>query len=132
MTFVAELNRLYRGEATLHARDVGAQGFEWVDANDAENSVFSFLRRGKCERDVLLAVFNCTPIPRRDYRVGVPLAGKWRELLNSDAGVYGGSGVGNFGAVEAAPVPANGRTHALTLTLPPLGCILLKPDGSAK
>ena len=99
--------------------------------NDSEHSVVSFVRQADATPPVAV-VCNFTPVPRHNYRLGVPQGGLWRELLNSDAGVYGGSEVGNFGAVEGAPVPANGRTHTLTLTLPPLGCILLKPDGSAK
>jgi 1,4-alpha-glucan branching enzyme len=128
MAFVAELNRLYRTLPTLHARDVGVEGFEWIDANDAENSVFSFLRRGKGERDVLLAVFNCTPIPRRDYRIGLPFAGRWTELLNSDSETFGGSGLGNLGAVEAEKLPCHGRQASVRLTLPPLSATYFVPE----
>ena len=128
MAFVAELNRLYRSQPALYARDVGVEGFEWVDANDAENSVYSFLRRGKDPRDVLLAVFNCTPIPRHQYRVGLPFAGRWLELLNSDAQTFGGSGAGNLGAVEAEAVRCHGREASIRLTLPPLAATYFVPD----
>jgi 1,4-alpha-glucan branching enzyme len=128
MAYVTELNRLYRAEPALHARDVGVEGFEWIDANDAENSVFAFLRKGKGARDVLLAVFNCTPIPRRDYRVGLPFGGRWKELLNSDSEHFGGSGLGNLGAVQAEAVPCHGRDASVRLTLPPLSASYFVPE----
>ncbi|HEY2729357.1 MAG TPA: 1,4-alpha-glucan branching protein GlgB [Polyangia bacterium] len=128
MAYVGELNRLYRTHAALHARDVGVEGFEWIDANDAENSVYSFLRHGRGEREVLLAVFNCTPIPRRDYRIGVPFAGRWRELLNSDSEMFGGSGLGNLGAVEAEMLRCHGREASVRLTLPPLSATYFVPE----
>ncbi|HSZ82153.1 MAG TPA: 1,4-alpha-glucan branching enzyme, partial [Polyangia bacterium] len=128
MAYVAELNRLYKAQPALHARDVGVEGFEWIDANDAENSVFSFLRKGKGPRDVLLAVFNCTPIPRREYRIGLPFAGKWRELLNSDAEMFGGSGLGNLGVVSGEEFPCHGRTASVRLTLPPLSASYFVPE----
>ena len=130
--WVRDLNAVLRTEPALYQLDFDQAGFEWIDAGDAAASVLSFLRKPKSGAAPLLAVCNFTPVVRHNYSVGVPQGGLWRELLNSDAGAYGGSGVGNFGAVEAAPVPAHGRTHALTLTLPPLGCILLKPEGSAR
>jgi 1,4-alpha-glucan branching enzyme len=94
-----------------------------VDANDHPRSVVSFLRRGTDPADVLLMVCNFTPIPRHSFRVGVPAGGEWREALNSDATLYGGSGQGNLGAVQAAPVPSHGRPYSLTLTLPPLAAV---------
>ena len=130
--WVRDLNAVLRTEPALYQLDFDQAGFEWIDAGDAALSVLSFLRKPKSGAAPLLAVCNFTPVVRHNYSVGVPQGGLWRELLNSDAGAYGGSGVGNFGAVEAAPVPAHGRAHALTLTLPPLGCILLKPEGSAR
>ena len=130
--WVRDLNAVLRTEPALYQLDFDQAGFEWIDAGNKEASVLSFLRKPKSGAAPLLAVCNFTPVVRHNYSVGVPQGGLWRELLNSDAGVYGGSGVGNFGAVEAAPVPAHGRAHALTLTLPPLGCILLKPEGSAR
>jgi 1,4-alpha-glucan branching enzyme len=127
MAYVTTLNQLYRSTAALHAHDVGLEGFEWIDANDAENSVYSFLRKGKGERDKLLAVFNCTPIPRRDYRIGVPFGGKWKELLNSDSEMFGGSGLGNLGQVEADRLPCHGREASVRLTLPPLSALFFVP-----
>jgi 1,4-alpha-glucan branching enzyme len=125
--WVAELNRTYREQPALHEFDTDAAGFEWVDANDSANSVLSFLRKGKSAHDTVLVVLNLTPVPRMQYRLGVPTAGLWRELLNSDAHEYAGSGVGNFGGVEAIAEPAHGRPYSLQLTLPPLGALFLKP-----
>jgi 1,4-alpha-glucan branching enzyme len=124
--WVEDLNRLYRGEPALHALDCDPAGFEWVDCCDTENSVAAFLRKDAQGR-VVLAVFNFTPVARPNYRVGVPRDGFWAEELNSDAPRYGGRGWGNFGGVEAAPVAAHGRRHSLSLTLPPLGALFLKP-----
>jgi len=127
MTFVAELNRLYASVRALYIHDVGLSGFEWVDADDNENSVFSFLRKGSSPDEVVLCVFNCTPVPRNDYRVGVPVHGRWRELLNSDAAAFGGSGIGNLGSVTADAAPFHGRPASLRLTLPPLAAVYLTP-----
>jgi len=124
--FVSDLNGVMRREGALHELDVKAEGFEWVDANDSNQSVASYLRKGKSGAPVLV-VLNYTPIPREGYRVGVPQGGEWRELLNSDAPVYGGSGVGNYGAVRAEESPSHGREFSLLLTLPPLGALFLKP-----
>jgi 1,4-alpha-glucan branching enzyme len=128
MAYVTELNRLYRELAPLHVYDVGLEGFEWIDANDAENSVYSFIRKGRNEREVLLAVFNCTPVPRYDYRVGVPVPGRWREVLNSDAETFGGSGMGNMGGVDSESVQAHGRGQSVRLTLPPLAALYFVPE----
>jgi len=131
MTFVAELNRLYASVRALHVHDVGLSGFEWVDADDNENSVYSFLRKGDMGAnpdEVVLCLFNCTPVPRQDYRVGVPRFGRWRELLNSDAAVFGGSDIGNLGGVTAEDVPFHGRPASLRLTLPPLSAVWLTPE----
>jgi 1,4-alpha-glucan branching enzyme len=124
---VGDLNRLYRAEPALHQVDFNWTGFEWLIAQDNENSVFAFLRRAAEPADCVLAVCNFTPVPRRDYDVGVPVGGPWRELLNTDAEVYGGTNVGNGGLVWARDETANGRAHALRLTLPPLGALYLKP-----
>jgi 1,4-alpha-glucan branching enzyme len=123
--WVADLNALHRTEPALHEVDFAQAGFEWVDCHDADASVISFLRRPRAGPPVLV-VCNFTPVPRPNYVVGVPEGGYWRELLNSDAMHYGGSGVGNMGGVEAAPVPAQGRFHSLALTLPPLATLFLK------
>ena len=125
---VQDLNRLYRDEPALHELDFDPDGYEWVDANDARNSVLSFLRKSRSGQTIL-AVFNFTPTPHYNYRIGVPTGGVWRELFNSDAAHFGGSGHGNMGVVEASPVTVHGRPYALNLTLPPLGAIFLKCAG---
>jgi 1,4-alpha-glucan branching enzyme len=128
--WVGDLNRLLRERAALHECDFESRGFEWVDASDSEQSVLSYLRRGS-DGEPLLVVCNGTPMPRHNYRVGVPRSGRWRELLNSDAPIYGGSGQGNLGTVEAAPLAAHGRYQSLSITLPPLACLVLEPERSA-
>jgi 1,4-alpha-glucan branching enzyme len=123
--WVRDLNRLYRAESALHVADCRPEGFEWIDFGDAEQSVLSFLRRDG-SGDAVLVVCNFTPVPRHNYRVGVPHGGFWRELLNSDAPWYGGSGQGNLGGVEAAPIPAARRSHSINATLPPLSIVVFK------
>jgi 1,4-alpha-glucan branching enzyme len=124
--WIGDLNRVQRNEPALHELDFAGGGFEWVDARDVEASVVSFLRKSR-DGSMLLVVCNFTPVVREHYTVGVPRGGYWRELLNSDAAIYGGSGLGNLGGVEANPLPAHGRYHSLLLTLPPLSMIMLKP-----
>ncbi len=124
--WVQDLNRIYRSEPALHALDFSPDGFEWIDCSDAQQSVLSFLRKGSTPDDIMLVVCNFTPMPRYNYQIGVPHGGFWRELLNSDAALYGGSGQGNMGGVEAAPIPAHGRSHSLMLTLPPLAVAYFK------
>ena len=126
--WVGELNHVYRREAALHAGDFRSDGFSWVDANDSEQSVLTFQRHGRSPDETVLVVCNLTPVPRHNYRVGVAQAGAWEEIANSDAQYYGGSGVGNFGRVDSAPVAAQGRYHSLNLTLPPLAVLILKPE----
>jgi len=123
-----DLNRLYSSEAALHQLDTDAAGFEWVDANDSMASVISFLRKGRRVEEQMLVVCNFTPIVRENYRVGVPRPGYWREVLNSDAAEYGGSGAGNMGGANAMPVPYHGRPYSLNLTLPPLAAVFLKAE----
>ncbi|MBI4512528.1 MAG: 1,4-alpha-glucan branching protein GlgB, partial [Gemmatimonadetes bacterium] len=127
---VDHLNTLVRDEPALHELDCDPAGFEWIDGSDYAHSVLAFLRKGKGESDVVLVVCNFTPVPRHDYRVGVPRGGAWREILNSDAPEYGGSGQGNAGAVQAASIPWHGRAYSLNLTLPPLAVLFLKPAAS--
>jgi 1,4-alpha-glucan branching enzyme len=127
-SWVEQLNRVYREQPALHELDSDSAGFEWLDANDSANSVLSFLRKGKSEREMVLVVFNFTPVPRMDYRLGVPSGGYWRELLNSDAHDYAGSGVGNGGGVTAENKPSHGRPYSVSLTLPPLGALFLKRE----
>ncbi|HEX5471494.1 MAG TPA: 1,4-alpha-glucan branching protein GlgB [Lacipirellulaceae bacterium] len=122
------LNEAYRNEPALCELDCEPSGFEWIDTNDSERSVISFLRKSPGGREQIAVICNFTPIPRHNYRVGAPRGGYWRELLNSDALEHGGSGHGNLGGVEASPVHCHGRMHSLTLTLPPLGAVFLKSD----
>jgi len=124
--WVRDLNHLYRNELALHQLDFDPHGFEWIDFSNSEQSVMSYLRKGRSDRDMVLVVCNFTPIPRFNYRIGVPVGGFWREMLNSDAGEYGGDGMGNFGGVEAEQIPCHGRGHSLVLTLPPLGIVVFK------
>ncbi len=122
---VRDLNKLYASEPAMHQLDNQPGGFEWVDCADAANSVLSFIRKGKNE-DIILVVFNFTPVPRPNYRVGVPGAGFWTEVLNTDAGHYGGSNVGNAGGVYAEFSPIHGRKYSVMLNLPPLGAVFFK------
>ncbi|HEY6133037.1 MAG TPA: 1,4-alpha-glucan branching protein GlgB [Rubrivivax sp.] len=126
--WVEDLNRVYRAEPALHAVDFDAAGFEWVDGADSECCVLSYLRKSG-PGEVLLVVANFTPVPRQNYVVGVPRPGHWRELLNSDARLYGGSGMGNQGGIDSVPVAAHGRFQSLNLTLPPLAVLVLKYEG---
>ncbi len=125
--WVRDLNYLYRREAALHELDTSPAGFRWVDCSDADQSTLSWLRFGTQSNEPLLAVFNFTPIPRLNYRVGVPRGGFWKELLNSDASEYGGSGHGNFGGLETVPFAAHGQPNSLVISLPPLGAVVFKP-----
>jgi len=124
---VSELNRIYRAEPALHELDADPAGFDWIAADDADTSVYAFLRLARSGARPVAVVFNCTPVPRFNYRIGVPRDGIWTEALNTDGSGYGGSNQGNFGAVEAAPVPCHGRPFSLSLTLPPLAALYLVP-----
>jgi 1,4-alpha-glucan branching enzyme len=126
--WVTDLNLLYRTENALSEKDFSADGFRWIDAADFESSIISFLRSGSKENDSILIVCNFTPVPRFNYRTGAPYEGEWKELLNSDALEYGGSGIGNMGKVEALPNEFHGRPYSLNLTLPPLSILFLKND----
>jgi 1,4-alpha-glucan branching enzyme len=126
---VRDLNALYRATPALHALDCDHRGFEWLVEHDAENSVFAFLRKGRPGDPPVLVAVNFTPVPRYGYRVGVPLEGRLVERLNSDAEVYGGSNVGNYGAVTVQAVPAHGYPRSVELTLPPLGAVFLEGVG---
>ena len=124
--WVEDLNHFYRSQPALYQLDFDPAGFEWIDCNDIEHSVVSLIRKGHTADDVVLAVCNFTPVPRFKYRLGVPQPGYWQELLNSDAKEYGGSGQGNLGGVEAAPIPLHGRPYSLTITLPPLATVFFR------
>ncbi len=128
---VKDLNALYRSEPALRDFDFSPAGFEWIDCNDTEQSVLSFLRKGKSSDEIVLAVFNFTPVPRSGYRLGVPRPGFWREILNGDAREYGGSGLGNLGGVRTHRLPFHGRPYSLSITLPPLAATFFKYSGSA-
>lgn len=127
--WLADLNHTYRREPALYEADCAPRGFEWLDGGDRDNSVISFIRWTEGRREAIAVVLNFTPVPRLGYRLGVPAPGFWRELLNSDAEHYGGSGHGNFGGVTAEALPANGRPYSVGLTLPPLGALFLKWEG---
>ena len=125
--WTGDLNRLMRDEKPLHELDFDPAGFSWIDGTDAEQSVISFIRRSS-QDEMIVVAFNFTPVPRQNYQIGAPLPGRWLEVLNSDAPIYGGSGQGNLGGVDAAPIPRHGHLHSLNLTLPPLGALFLKPE----
>jgi 1,4-alpha-glucan branching enzyme len=124
---VRDLNRIYRSEPALHEVDFDPAGFQWIDCNDWEGSAVAFMRRARNPEDFVVVVCNFTPVVRQPYRIGVPRAGFYRELLNTDAALYGGSNVGNAGGVHAEEVPAHGHPVSLSLTLPPLATLILKP-----
>jgi len=126
--WIRDLNHFYRNEPALYELDFQPEGFEWIDFSNWEESIISFLRRGKSTKDIILVVCNFTPVPRYNYRVGTPEGGFWKEALNSDAQVYGGSGHGNLGGAEAAPIPRHGKNYSLSLTLPPLGILIFKKE----
>ncbi|MDT8334924.1 MAG: alpha amylase C-terminal domain-containing protein [Desulfurivibrionaceae bacterium] len=124
--WVRDLNTLLRGEPALHELDNSPAGFAWIDCNDSRQSVLSFIRRGKNPDDVVVCIGNFTPVPRHEYRLGVPEMGYWEEVLNSDAPIYGGSGQGNFGGKEATPLPVHCENQSLNVTLPPLAILVFR------
>ncbi|HWA50913.1 MAG TPA: 1,4-alpha-glucan branching protein GlgB [Dongiaceae bacterium] len=123
---VRDLNNLYRAQPALHQRDCDGRGFEWLEANDAENSVLAWVRYGEDGTAPILVISNFTPVPRQNYRLGLPSAGQWSEVLNTDAAVYGGSGMGNLGAVTAEQVASHGKSHSARFTLPPLSTLYFR------
>jgi 1,4-alpha-glucan branching enzyme len=127
-TLVADLNRLYRSEPALYEQDCKPQGFQWLIGDDSANSVYAWLRWSK-EGQPLLVVANFTPVPREGYRIGVPFGEHWDEVLNSDAQLYAGSNFGNGGGVDSEEIEAHGQSRSLSLNLPPLGVLVLKPRG---
>jgi 1,4-alpha-glucan branching enzyme len=126
-SFVRDLNRAYTSERALHELDFEPAGFQWIDCNDNENSVVSFIRRSADGQEFVVAALNFAPVVRDGYRIGVPADGAYTEMINSDAELYGGSNVGNGGTVFTEPIPSHGHPHSLRLCLPPLGFLLLKP-----
>jgi 1,4-alpha-glucan branching enzyme len=123
--WLADVNHLYRAEPALRELDSDPTGFEWIDCNDSEQSTLSMIRKGKTSDHLVVIIFNLTPVPRQNHRLGVPGGGSWKEILNSDATVYGGRGWGNLGSVEAVPLGVHGRPFSLSLTLPPLSALFL-------
>jgi 1,4-alpha-glucan branching enzyme len=120
------MNRIYRSAPALHERDHTSDGFTWIDANDSDNNVYSFYRTGAAEDEQLVVVANLSPVPRTGFRVGLPKNTTYQEILNTDASDYGGSGVGNMGAVEAEAMPWHGLDHSALMTIPPLGVVWLR------
>jgi 1,4-alpha-glucan branching enzyme len=125
---VSDLNRLYREEPALHEQDDVPQGFQWLIGDDAINSVYAWMRWSK-DGQPILVVANFTPVPREGYRVGVPFAGQWSEMFNSDSSIYAGSNYGNSGGVTAEQTPSHGQALSLALNLPPLAVLMLRPAG---
>jgi len=125
---VGDLNRLYAAEPAMHQLDCESGGFEWIDANDWEASVYSFVRKPRTGPDRVLCVLNFTPVPRHGYRIGVPCPGYWREVLNTDAGCYWGGNIGNNGGVQAEAVPCHGQPYSVVITLPPMAGVFLKGE----
>lgn len=133
--YVQDLNRIYKTSPALHEIDFGSEGFQWIDFSDALSSVLSFYRISKDKKQILLFSFNMTPTVRDDYLVGVPEAGYWKEIFNSDAEMYGGSGIGNMGGKESEPVKSRNWENSLKLTLPPLAVNIfewIQPDVNAE
>jgi 1,4-alpha-glucan branching enzyme len=124
--WVRDLNTFYRSESALYELDSSHEGFEWIDCNDSQRSVVSFVRWGKNRSHCVAVICNFTPIPRNNYRVGVPCSGVWHEVLNSDAPLYGGGGQGNLGEIESSPLPMHGRPHSLNITWPPLAAVVFR------
>ena len=129
---VGDLNRLYRSEPSMHELDVRPEGFAWIDCNDHEGSVVSFVRRSNDPADFTVFIVNFTPVVRRPYRLGVPEAGHYREVINTDAEVYAGSNVGNQGGVDTDDIPTHGYEHSISLVLPPLACLILKLERGSR
>ncbi len=129
--WVRDLNTLYRGQPACHQRDSEAGGFEWIDCNDSQRSIVAFRRKGYDPEGEIVFVCNFTPVPRQNYRIGVPSRGDWEEILNGDAVLYGGSGQGNLGNVGTAPIPMHNQPWSLNLTLPPLAMVAFKRSDPA-
>jgi 1,4-alpha-glucan branching enzyme len=123
---VGDLNRLYRFENALNTCENSPSSFEWIDLHDAENNVLSFVRKGRSPLEMIAVVCNFSPVPRSSYRLGIQAKGFWKEILNTDAKQYGGTGRGNFGGVESVPVPLHGRACSLTIELPPLAAVFFR------
>jgi 1,4-alpha-glucan branching enzyme len=123
---VGDLNSLYRSERALHYAENTPASFEWIDLHDGEKNVLSFLRKGASTQERIAVVINFSPVPRSSYRIGIPVKGFWKEVFNSDAKQYGGTGRGNFGGAESVPIPLHGRPYSLTIDLPPLAAVFFR------
>jgi 1,4-alpha-glucan branching enzyme len=126
--FIKDLNSVYKRFPALYENDFTSEGFKWIDANDSRNSVFSFIRYDQQKEHPVLIIANFTPVPRFNYRVGVPDDAKWLEILNSDAPQYGGSGMGNFGAVDSNPLPYHNEEQSINIMIPPLGIVMFAKE----
>jgi 1,4-alpha-glucan branching enzyme len=126
--FMKDLNTIYRRFPALYENDFSHEGFEWIDANDSENSVLGFMRYDKQRKQKVLAIANLTPVPRYNYRIGVSDDVRWTEIFNSDAPQYGGSGMGNMGSVECHPVPYHEKDQSINVVLPPLSIVMFSQE----
>ena len=126
--FVKDLNSVYRSLPALYEVDFGYEGFRWIDANDYQNSILSFIRYDLKKKQPVVVVANLTPVPRYNYRIGVPQDTTWREILNSDASTYGGSGLGNMGSVESHPVPYHEEDQSINILLHPLSIVMFSKE----
>ena len=126
--WVRDLNHFYKNQPALWEVDYDPAGFRWIEANDAEQSVYSYIRYAKDTRDFLIVVLNFTPVIRYDYRIGAPSGGFYKEMLNSDAAMYGGSNAGNLGGVNSEPIEQHGLPHSIRLLLPPLAILILRRE----
>nr|WP_240739477.1 1,4-alpha-glucan branching enzyme [Marinitoga lauensis] len=126
LQLITDLNKLYNENPALYELDHSPDGFEWIDYNDAENSVISFIRKGKNADELIVGVFNFTPVVRYNYRIGVPREGFYKEILNTDSEIYWGSNIGNMGGLYAEKIPFHGKSYSLNLTLPPLAGMYFK------
>jgi 1,4-alpha-glucan branching enzyme len=125
---VRDLNNVYRSEPALYEVDFEPHGFRWLDANDVQRNVVAFLRVAADDKRAIACACNLSPVPREQYRIGLPHGGRWRELINTDSELYGGSNVGNLGGVDAERTPWQGQPYSAELTLPPLGVVWLAPE----
>jgi 1,4-alpha-glucan branching enzyme len=132
LRWVRDLNTAYRGEPALHELDTSPAGFEWIDSHDSEQSVLVYADHARSSEDELVVACNFTPVPRPNYRIGVPTTGRWAVVLNSDAVLYGGSGQGNLGGVVAAPVRWHGRAQSINVTRPPLWMVVFRGARSGR
>jgi 1,4-alpha-glucan branching enzyme len=126
--FVEDLNRLYKNSPALWQADYDGNGFQWIDCSDRENSVLSFLRQTHDGKNQSVVILNLTPVSRPGYRLGVPKSGQWKEVLNSDAGIYAGSNSGNAGGVSAQPIPSHGHQHSAEFFLPPMSVTVFQAE----